>query len=194
MIVRSTRRQAPINHRGPVATPGRSPGRTPSARGGEGESPACEAHVFLSPEWIQDVVQAARVAGRTDVYFRNLAGDLSFRLIYTVRDIPDLLKKHYGGHGQVAIFVELQDGVVRESLVGEDLRERKIHLRITSNYQVARNLFVGKGGLMGSFLRGNLKVEPADGFHRWPQLATKSLLAAKVFLQLARKVPTTFVS
>ncbi len=193
MIARPASRGAPDNHRGSVAVASRTPRRTDFARTGQDGVAACEAHAFLSPEWIRAVIQAVEVAGRTDPYFRNLTGDLSFSLIYTVRDIPGVLRKQHDGRDEVEIFVELQRGIVRKSLVGGDLSGQRIHLRLMSDYQIARKLFVGKGSLLTSFLRGKLKVEPVESFHRWPQLATKSVLAAGAFLRLARKVPTVFV-
>ena len=150
-------------------------------------------YVFLSPEWVHEVTRLVQLARKSDVYFRNLASGFSLSWVYLIHDIPHGLQRHYNGDGRAVIFARVDKGVVRSIEVRRGLPKEKFQLILASDYGVAKRLFLGKSSPLTSFLRGQLKVSPVDGFRQWPKFATKSALIASEVLKVARKVPTAFV-
>lgn len=151
-----------------------------------------KGYVFLSPEWIREVAQAVELARSTNLYFKNLSAGLSFSMAYLVRNLPPWLKLWYDGADQAVIFSRFHKGAVRQLEIGRELPDAKIELLLASDYKAAERLFLGKSSPMSSFLNGHLKVEPVNGFRRWPKLAATSVLAAGMALKSARHVPTVF--
>ena len=151
-----------------------------------------ERYVFLSPEWIREVAQAVELARRSNQYFKHLSTGLSFSVAYRIHDIPRELGLWYDGANQAVIFSRFHRGAVRQLDVGRELPDAKIELMVVSDYKAAEQLFLGKSSPMSSFLNGHLKVEPVNGFRRWPKLAAKSVLAVGMVLKSARNVPTVF--
>jgi hypothetical protein len=151
-------------------------------------------YVFLSPEWVHEVTRTVQLARKDDRYFRNLASGFSLSWVYVVRNIPSGLRRHYGGDDQAVIFLRVDKGIVREVEIRRQLPEEKFQLVLTSDYWVAKRLFMGESSPFRSFMSGQLKVNPVNGFSGlWSKHAAKSVLIANTVLKVARQVPTIFV-
>lgn len=151
-----------------------------------------EAELFLSPRWVHAVAERIETAKRADQYFMNLLADFSLRVLYVIEGIPRGLRRFYGGRPQAQIFVNLHRGKARRIEVGPAASEEAIDVRVTVQYEIARQLFLGELSPAVTIINGKVKAEPAAEFRRWPLIAARGLVTANRILKTARNVPTAF--
>ncbi len=72
-----------------------------------------DGYIFLTPEWIREVLRLVQAARRSNESFRRLARNFSLNLMYVVEKLPGQLQTYYQGSDRATIFVELEKGVVR---------------------------------------------------------------------------------
>lgn len=162
------------------------------ARGQTEEGPvAASAYVFLSPEWVHEVTRVVQAARRMDENFRKLASRFSLSLTYLVTDIPQGLRECYGG-SQSVVFVQLERGTVRKLWIGTELPAEKPDFTVATNYDVAKQIFLGQLNPATSFINRQLKVEPLSRVYQRPRFAAKSIVTGNAILKIARQVPTLF--
>lgn len=148
--------------------------------------------MFLSPQWINAVAEQIETAKRADQYFMNLLADFSLRVLYVIEAIPRSLRRFYGGRAQAQIFVNLYRGRARRIEIGPAASEEPADLRVTVQYEIARQLFLGELSPAVTIINGKVKAEPSAEFRRWPLIAARGLVTANRILKTARKVPTAF--
>jgi hypothetical protein len=146
--------------------------------------------LFLAPAWVEEVFRLAHAASVEDARFRDYASRFTCDIEYLIEGIPEKLREHYGGSSQVAVRVTVRKGCLRGSATGGGKPLAGANLRLISSYQTAERLYLGKTRILPAYLRGQLKVEHTPQFRQWPDLATRGLLAAGIFVNIARKVPT----
>ncbi len=153
---------------------------------------APETFLFLSPEWVRQVIRTVESAKQNDPALRARLSDYTVNVHYIVRNVPPHLRPWYGKDGQAEIFVELKKGSVRRVFIGRKPARARPDLIVTVEYKVARKLFLGQLSPAVSFINRRVKAEPVNGFRHWPKLAAKSIVTGSQVLKLARKVPTRF--
>jgi len=148
--------------------------------------------VFLSKDWIHEVVRAIEKAKEEDESFRSLTCDFSLSLAYVIRDIPQRLRDRYG-RDEVVIFVELVEGFLRKLMVGVELpAERDVDFTIKSSYGVAKRIFLGELKPATAFIRRKVKVEPFMRLYRDPAFTAKSIVIINAIMKIIKDIPTAF--
>ena len=165
----------------------RANGRSEHLASGSGED-----FLFLSPEWISAVSEAVESAKTADIYFRSLVSDLTLGVVYIIRKIPSALRPHYGGSQRAVISVRLRSGVLERIEIGSPPPDNGVHLTVTTDYDVAKGLFLGEMSPALTLMSRRVQAKPAPEFRQWPKLAAKSLITASKILRTARKIPTVF--
>lgn len=163
-----------------------------TAREREQAAAAGDGYVFLSPEWIYEVTRVVQAARRTDENFRKLASRFSLSLTYLVTDIPQGLQERYGG-SQSVVFVQLEKGTVRKLWIGTEPPMETVDFTVTTNYDVAKQIFLGELNPATSFINRQLKVEPLAKVYKRPRFTAKSIVTGNAILKIARQVPTLFL-
>ncbi len=148
--------------------------------------------VFLSPEWIHEVVAVLETAKQRDPYLSGLVADFTFKVAYVIEDAPLGLRSLCGNGGKMVVCAALQNGVVEDVKIGGRMPSHPVDLTVTIGYQVAEKLFRGEVGVASTLLGGDVRVRPQNGFGTWAKIAAKSLVTASQFLKTVRKVPTSF--
>jgi hypothetical protein len=138
------------------------------------------------------VNRAVQSTTASDRYFRELIKPFNLSFAYLVRSLPRQLKHSYGGASQLAIYARLEKGVVLELGVSGEFSIDSVDLLVTSDYGLAKQLFLGEASPAASYVSRKLKVRPVNGFLQWPRFAAKSPVAARMVLNVAREVPTVF--
>ena len=151
-----------------------------------------DGHVFLSPEWIRQVIEATESAKMDDPYFRELVADFTMNVKYVVRDLPGELRAQYGGKSRMVMFVALDRGSVRQIHFGRRPANQEVHLEVASDYETAKRLFLRECSPARVFLNRGVTAKPVGGFRHWSKVNANSLLTASRLLRMARKVPTVF--
>ena len=151
-----------------------------------------EKHVFLTPQWIEEVRRAVEAAKKTDLYFRLLVNDFTMNVKYVIRDLPTELRPSYGGKREAAVYVQLHEGSVRKIRLGRKPVRQETHLVVTIDYDTAKQLFLGHSSPARVVISRGLKAEPVNGFRHWHKVAARSIVTANRVLRTARKVPTAF--
>jgi len=149
-------------------------------------------YVFLSPEWVHEVARVVHTERATDQYFGNLVADLNLNLLYNISGIPKKLRKQYGDSSRAVIFAVVKKGVARRITIGTEAPSEPVHVVITLDYKVAKQLYLGEASAAASIFSQRVKAKPVNGFPNWPSVAAKSLVTVSRVLRLARKVPTKF--
>jgi hypothetical protein len=148
--------------------------------------------MFLSPEWVHQVVAAVEEAKARDPYLRGLVGEFTFKVAYVIEDAPRCVRSLYGNGSKVVVCVSLRNGVVEDFKAGSRAPSHPVDLIVTLPYGIAEKLFRGEIGVASTILGGGVRVKPVNGFAAWTKMAAKSLVSASQVLKTARTVPTTF--
>ena len=148
--------------------------------------------LFLSQEWIHEAARTAQAARQTDENFAELTSGFSLSLLYVITELPQELKTYYNSH-HVAIFVQLEKGMVRELEVGIGIPEDKIDFTVTTRYGVAKQLYLAKTDPGTLFVNRELSVEPMSRVYEDPKFSANCIVIANRMLKLTRQVPTVFV-
>lgn len=168
----------------------RVPGETSYGAGGAGVK--LQDYVFLSPEWVHEVARVVDTARANDQYFGNLVADLNLNLLYKIRKLPERLRKHYGGSSEAIIFAAVKKGVAQRIVIGTEAPSEPVHVVVTLDYKVAKQLYLGESSPAASVISQRVLAKPVNGFPHWPRVAAKSLVTVNRVLRIARKVPTQF--
>ena len=160
--------------------------------GAGGASAELRDYVFLSPDWVHEVARVVHKARSSDQYFGNLVADLNLNLLYRIQKLPAKLRKHYGGASEALIFAVVEKGVARRIDIGVEAPSEPVHVLVTLDYKVAKQLYLGESSAAASVVSQRVKAKPVNGFRHWPRIAAKSLVTVNRVLRLARKVPTKF--
>ena len=148
----------------------------------------------MSPEWIHAVARTLQSASKTNPYLKNLLSRFNLNLVYVVRKLPAQLRQSYGAD-QAVVLARVQKGAVAGVEVGAEMPSQPFHLVVTSDYKVARSMFLGQSSPVSSFMMRRLSVEPRDGFIAWwPKHVPKAIVTANMVLKVMRGVPTEFES
>lgn len=158
------------------------------------ESVPAEGGVFLSPEWIRQVVDVVEEAKRQDPYLGGLVSQFNFRVLYVIEDLPRKVRSLYGRGSKIVVCVTLRNGAVANLKIGSRVPSLPADLIVTLKYDLAAKLFRGDVGVASTLLSGQVRPKPANGFTAWTKIAAKSLVAVPQVLKAARKIPTRFVS
>jgi len=163
----------------------------------EGDVPARagtrDGSLFLSPEWVYEVTRVVQAARSTDAEFGKLASGFSLNLVYLITDFPPKLREEYGA-SQLAIFVSLDKGTVRKLLIGKEAPDKeKVDFTVSSNYGVAKEIFLGQRNAATTFINREIKVEPLSRVYQRPRFSAKAVVTGNAILRIARTVPTTFL-
>jgi hypothetical protein len=118
--------------------------------------------------------------------------DLNLNLLYRIQKLPAKLRQHYGGTSEALIFTAVEKGVARRIVIGADAPPEPVHVVVTLDYKVAKQLYLGEASPAASVFSRRVKAAPVNGFHHWPRVAAKSLVTVNRVLRIARKVPTKF--
>lgn len=148
--------------------------------------------VFLSRDWVYEVVRAIENAKAEDESFRSLTYGFSLSIAYVIRDVPQKLRDRYG-RDEVVIFVELVEGFLRKLIVGAEIpAEKSVDFTIRSSYDVAKRIFLGELKPATAFVKRQVKVEPFMRLYRDPAFTAKSIVTANAILKIIKEVPTVF--
>ncbi|MBI2862130.1 MAG: hypothetical protein HYX89_04850 [Chloroflexi bacterium] len=147
--------------------------------------------LFLSPKWVHEVTRVIQGARRKDKEFGKLASGFSLSLAYLITDVPEEVRELYGGD-KVAVFLILDKGTIRKLSVGTELPGDNSDFTVTSNYQVAKKVFLGELNAATSFINKEIRVEPLSRIYRDPPFTAKSIVTGNKVLKIARAVPTVF--
>lgn len=160
--------------------------------GGAGAA-AMNGFVFLSPDWIREVLRLVQCARRRNESFRRLAGSFTLKLAYVIQGLPAELRSYYEGADQAVIFVRLEKGAVRRFEISTQPPAEKVDFTIFSDYAVAKRIFQGELTPGSSFINRLLRVEPLNKIYRSPKFAARSIVAGNLILKFARRARTVFV-
>ena len=149
-------------------------------------------HLFMTPEWVQEVRRVVEAAKHEDLYFRLLVSDFTMNVKYVIQGLPENLRPMYGGKGEAAVYVQLHKGSARQVQFGRKPSGLEIHLLVTIDYETAKRLFLGESSPARVVITRRLRAEPVNGFRLWQKVAAKSIVTANCVLRTARKVPTVF--
>lgn len=164
----------------------------------ENRDPDCgpkgvDEFVFLSPEWIREVLRLVQCARRHNESFRRLAREFSLKLAYVVTDLPKELQRYYDGSSQLVIFVQLDKGTVRRFEVRPELPGEECDFTVYTEYGVAKRIFQGDLTPGSSFINRLVRVEPLSKVYRRPKFAARSIVVGNLILKFARRARTVFV-
>lgn len=151
------------------------------------EAGAC---LFLSPEWIDEVVASLRKSTRTDPYLKNILSAFTMRIVFVVQDLPDELREYYESD-QAVIYARVEKGAIAKLKLAGELPGERYQMQVTCEYQLAQKIITGKASPVASFLKRRLLVEPVN-FPQWPKYVPKARIAVNLLLKLARRIPATF--
>lgn len=149
--------------------------------------------VFLTPDWIREVLRLVQSARRQNESFRRLASRFTLKLAYVVQGLPRELRSYYQGADQAVIFVQLEKGAVRRFEISAHPPADKVDFTIFSDYSVAKRIFQGELAPGSSFINRLLRVEPLHKIYRNPKFAARSIVAGNLILKFARRARTVFV-
>lgn len=148
--------------------------------------------LFLSLDWVYEVTRVVQAARGTDPEFGKLASGFSLNLVYFITDFPPRLREHYGS-SQLAIFVSLEKGTVRKLLINSQPPKEKVDFTVSSNYHVAKEIFLGQRNAATAFINREIKVEPLSRVYQRPRFSAKAVVTGNALLRIARTVPTDFL-
>lgn len=150
-----------------------------------------ERYLFLSPEWVHEAVKMIQAERSTDRDFAKQTRDFSLRLIYVVTELPDKLRSNDSGP-RLVVMIELERGVVRDLWVGTDIPDGKSDFTVTTSYETAKQMFLGKANPATTFVDGNIKVEPLRRVYQRPRFTARAIVTANAMLRIARRLATDF--
>jgi len=137
------------------------------------------------------VVQAARLS---DEEFRRMTSKYSLNLLYKISGLPAGLRQLYSGKDEIFFFIKLEKGSVRKLQIGSDVPNEKIDFIVSSNYDIAKQIFTGELSLATAFFNRQFKVEPQSRLYRNPRFAARAIVVGNRIFKIARQVPTHFLS
>ncbi len=148
--------------------------------------------LFLSEEWVRRIGAAIEKAKATDPEVKSLASEFSLSVAYVVSDLPERLQQIYGSN-QVAIYVELEEGLLKRFTAGKDIPGGKApDFTVESGYHTAKQIFLGEMNLASAFVRRAFKVKPFTRIYANPSFSAKSLTTFNVLLKVMHRVETEF--
>jgi len=151
-----------------------------------------DRHVFLSKNWVHNVVKAIERAKAEDEGFRSLTYGFSLSLAYVITELPETLKDRYGGD-EAVIFIELEDGFLRKLIVDKEVpTDKKADFTVRSSYEVAKKIFLGELKPATAFVKRKVKVRPFMKLYQDPAFTAKSIIAINAMLKIIKDVPTIF--
>lgn len=148
--------------------------------------------LFLSPEWIQEAIKVIQSARSKDEKFKKLTSDYNLNLLYIVTDIPQELIKLYSSD-KISLFIQLVKGVVNKFEIITDSPINNPDFTITSNYTVAKQIFLGKLSLTSAYINRKVKIEPMSLIYRRPRFTAKSMIVGNMILKLCKEIPTKYM-
>jgi len=152
-----------------------------------------DGYVFLSPEWIREVLRLVQCARRSNESFRRLATGFTLKVAYVIEDLPRELRGYYNGSEKAVVFVQLEKGTVRRFQISPEMPADAPDFTIFSNYKTAKRIFQGELTPGSSFIERLVRVEPLSKVYRKPKFAARSIVAGNLILKFARKARTVFV-
>ncbi len=152
-----------------------------------------DGYIFLTPDWIREVLRLVQAARRSNESFRRLARNFTLNLVYVIEKLPSQLRTYYQGSDQATIFVELEKGAVRRFRIGCELPAEKVDFTIFSDYKVAKQVFQGELTPGSSFINRLLRVEPLAAVYRKPKLTARAIVVGNLIVKFARRARTVFL-
>jgi putative sterol carrier protein len=157
----------------------------------EKEEPSAK-HVFLSKNWVHNVVKAIEKAKAEDESFRSLTYGFSLTLAYVITDLPENLRSSYGSD-KAAIFIELEDGFLKKLIIDKDVpTDKNIDFTVKSSYEIAKKMFLGELKPATAFIKRKVKIKPFMKLYRDPAFTAKSIITINAILKIIKDVPTIF--
>lgn len=153
-----------------------------------------DGYIFLTPDWIREVLRLVQAARRRNESFRRLAREFSLNLAYVIEGLPTELRSYYGGSERAVIAVQLDKGSVRRFQIGSQPPAEDVDFTIFSDYSVAKRIFQGELTPGSSFINRQLRVEPMWKIYRRPKFAARSIVVGNLILKFARRARTVFVA
>jgi len=148
--------------------------------------------LFLSEEWIRRTVSAIERAKASDESLGSQASEFSLSVAYTIENLPEKLREHYGSD-KVTIYVELDEGALKRFTVGTEMPGGKNpDFVVRSEYEVVKKNFQGELNPVSTFIRRRIKVEPYRRLYADPSFTARSLSTINALLRVMRDVPTVF--
>jgi putative sterol carrier protein len=148
--------------------------------------------LFLSEEWVKRMGAAIEKAKATDAEVRSLASEFSLGVAYVITNLPERLREIYG-RDRVAIYVELDEGVLKRFTAGQDvLKGKDPDFTVESRYETAKKIFLGEMNLASAFVRRAFKVKPFTKIYANPSFSARSLTTFNVLLKVMHTVETDF--
>lgn len=151
-----------------------------------------EKYVFLTPQWVHEVTRVVQAARSTDKSFGKMAQGFSLTLLYLIAELPPGLKEQYNG-SQLAVLVQLEKGMVKKLQLGTEVPKDKVEFTVSSNYGVARQIFLGETNPATAFIDRQIKVEPLSRVYQRPRFTAKAIVTGNALLKIARRVPTVYL-
>jgi len=150
--------------------------------------------LFLSQEWIREVTKTVQAARISDEEFKRMTSNFTLNLLYKISGLPAGLKQLYSGKDEICFFIKLEKGSVRKLQIGTDVPNEKIDFTVSSDYQIAKQIFTGELNLATAFFNRQFKVEPQSKLYRNPRFAARTIVVGNRIFKIARQVPTHFLS
>jgi hypothetical protein len=152
-----------------------------------------DAVLFLSPEWIEEVVRVVRRGREQDMILRRASAHFSFRVQYEICGLPRELRACHHGRDRATIAIELRRGIPVQVLTNPE-QAIEPEISVQCGYEVARGLLAGELSPGASFFNGLLEVKFSRSTPRRPNFLARSVTAAHQALRFARSVPVRFPS
>lgn len=154
---------------------------------------AADGHLFLTPEWIREVLRLVQAARRNNESFRLLTRGFTLNVAYVVQSLPEQLRAFYGGADQAVVFVQLEKGAVRRFEIGAHLPSQAVDFTISSDYRIAKRIFQGELTPGSSFINRLVHVEPLEKLSRRPKFAARAIVVGNLILKFARRAQTVYL-
>lgn len=150
-----------------------------------------EGFLFLSREWVHEVTRVVQAARSTDKDFGKLAQGFSLTLVYVVTELPQSLRVLHGGP-QLVVLVQLDTGSVRRLWLGTEVPRDRYDFIVSSNYSLAKQIFLGEANPATAFIDRQLRVEPLRRVYQRPRFTAKAIVTGNALLRIAKRVLTIF--
>jgi len=148
-------------------------------------------YLFLSPEWVHEVVRVIQAARSGDQRFSEMTHDFNLNLVYQITGLPHRLNETHGG-AQLVISIQLNKGIVKKLQLGTEMPEGKRDFTVTTNYMAAQQMFLGEANPATAFIDRQIKVEPLRRVYQRPKFTARAIVTANALLKIARSVPTVY--
>ncbi|NIN51921.1 MAG: hypothetical protein GTO23_01960 [Nitrososphaeria archaeon] len=137
-------------------------------------------------------VAAIERAKAADEKISQMASEFSLSVAYLVKNLPQELREQYRNK-EVIAYIELDHGALKSFTIGTEVpKGKKPDFTVESEYEVAKQNFLGELNPISTFIKRRIKVEPARKLYLNPSFSAKSLTTIIALLQVMRDVPTRF--